>query len=248
MRSERIHKSCLRPVDAFIPAFMDQFLRTFDRTDKSQSGNNLIKNHYPCHLVENIRRGGSPQNSNSSIGESLHVTAVKRPGRRTNMHGTEFEPNTGERCVENITIDRSSDDLLGVAAPKDLSGVSHDGVVAKVFADHWVTGSNKKEVSTPVWDGSQVEAASVFSLIRQEILPQMESTGNQPFVKVHSSTTREGVTFRANPKFSNGSEPSPTPVHPGNPKQTKKEGLVEWIRNRGFRLLRSCPLRAGLSP
>ena len=122
------------------------------------------------------------------------------------MHGTEFEPSTGERYVENITIDRSSDDLLGVAVPRDVSGVSHDGVVAKVFANHWVTGNNKKDLSIPEWDGSLVDAASVFSLIREKILPQFDSN-DKPFVTVHSSTTREGVKFRANPRHSNGSEP-----------------------------------------
>ena len=209
MRSERIHKSCLKPVDDFIPALMDQFLRTFDRTDKSNAGNNLIKNHYPYHLTENIKRGGSPQNSNSSIGESLHITAVKRPGRRTNMHGSEFEPNTGERYVENVTIDRSCDDLLGVPAPPDDSGVSYDGLVAVVSAGHWTSGSNKKMLDPPDWVGSLIDAGSVFDLIRKRILPQLEvaGAGSEPSVAVYSSTTREGTMFRANPQFANGCEP-----------------------------------------
>ena len=206
MRWERIPRACLRAVDRFIPVFMDQFLRTFDRSGEPKTaGNNTVKNHYPYHLVENVRRGGSPQNSNSSIGESLHVTAVKRTGRRTNMHTSEFEPNTGERCLENVTIDRSADDLLGPVLEEETEeGVTYGGVVATVSAGCWHTSGNKKVEGFPNWPDSLVGGREVFGIIRDLILPQL---GGGSSVTVTHSTTRDGFPFRANPRFSNGLEP-----------------------------------------
>ena len=205
MRCERIRSNCLRHVDEFVPVFMDQFLRTFDRSgEKKTAGNNTVKNHYPHHIVENIRRGGSPQNSNSSIGESLHVTAVKRPGRRTNMHTAEFEPNTGERYVENITVDRSSDDLIGPECAKAKEGSVYDGVIAEVLETGWITGGNKRMEANPSWPDSLVSADEVFGLVRSLVIPNLPSGES---VTLFSSTTRDGVPFRANPMFRNGIEP-----------------------------------------
>ena len=205
MRCERIKSSCLKRVDEFVPVFMDQFLRTFDRSrEKKTAGNNTVKNHCPHHMVENIRRGGSPQNSNSSIGESLHVTAVKRPGRRTNMHTSEFEPNTGDRYVENVTIDRSSDDLLGPPTLSVHEGTVYEGVVAEVLESHWLTGGNRKMDGLPDWPDSLVSGEEVFRVIRSLVLPHLPGGDS---VRIFSSTTRAGVPFRANPLFRNGVEP-----------------------------------------
>ena len=133
-------------VDRFIPFFMDQHLRTFDRTGVTSAGNNLLQNHYPHHLVGNIRRGGSPQNSNSGIGESLHVTTAKRTGRRTNMHHGSFEPSTGRRLVENLTVDRVVLDLLGSRVEHADEGVTYGGRVCLVRAKRWTNGTEKKWV------------------------------------------------------------------------------------------------------
>ena len=104
LRSEKIPKSAIGKVRRFIPLFLHQLFRTFPRT--KGAGLSTLKNHLPHHLVDDICCFGSPQNTNSGIGEHLHIPACKETGRRTNQNADTFEMQTAERYCENICIDR----------------------------------------------------------------------------------------------------------------------------------------------
>ena len=104
MRLERVSMTSLKHVERFIPQFMDQVLRTFPRTEGT--GNNLIKNHLPLHYADDVRRHGSARNSDSGIGEKVHKTSAKLPGRRTNKTAETFETRTAINYVDMKTIER----------------------------------------------------------------------------------------------------------------------------------------------
>ena len=83
-------------------------------------------------------------------------------------------------------------------------GTVHEGVIAEVQEAGWLTGGNKRMEETPSWPHSLVSADEVFGLIRSLVIPNLPSGES---VTLFSSTTRDGVPFRANPQFRSGVEP-----------------------------------------
>ena len=105
MKLRRVPIRSLRYIKSFVPVFMDQILRTFNREEGAK--NNTIKNHLPLHYAEDLERFGCAQNFNSGTGEMILKPIVKETGRRTNMHSTSFERQTGRRYIENLAILRA---------------------------------------------------------------------------------------------------------------------------------------------
>ena len=75
MRWDAVPKQSLKQVEQFVPSFLDQVLRTFNREEGA--GNNLIKNHLLLHFCSNVAGLGLGGNFNSGPGEALHKTSVK---------------------------------------------------------------------------------------------------------------------------------------------------------------------------
>jgi hypothetical protein len=204
MRWTTIPRSSIRPVKAFIPNFLDQVFRSFNRLDGA--GNNLVKSHFPLHLCDDITRLGSPQNYNSGPGETLHKVSVKEPGRRTNMNAKTFEFQCANRYIENLTIGRcyldhpnwvlvdNEDDLR----KSEQNGISYHGRILSVHDNYVVDSHFRKRTKLPLWDDSHVPPQVVVNLIREKLLPNLPT---QKSVKVFTKTKREGISFYAHPSY-----------------------------------------------
>ena len=206
MKSTVINQKTLPKIQAFVPCFMDQVLRVFDR--KEGVGNNTIKNHLPLHYVEDIRRFGSPQNFNSGTGECLHKTAVKEPGRRTNMNSGTTEFLTGVRYVENITILRGCRDLgymLDDYTTTQTPGRSNQNSMevkvplCRITSNEIFRKNKTKALSRyPTWDESYCKIKDVVSLVRETILPLLPRTNE---IQLYATLKKDGQTYKANPCY-----------------------------------------------
>ena len=211
MRWEKIPRQHISQVRSFIPKFLDQLFRTFNRT--KGAGLNTLKNHLPLHLVDDIQRFGSPQNTNSGIGEHLHVSACKDTGRTTNMNADTFEMQAGTRYVENTSIDRCALDQPyhrqqahkkeakslvveseEVVASSQLMWIAQDYVSVGRAKDRKHTSNNVN----PVWKDSPMSAEELVGVVRDSILPQLPTTTS---VAVHTKVTWKGLTYSCHPKY-----------------------------------------------
>jgi hypothetical protein len=194
MRSDRIPKSTTKRLEEFIPIFLDQVLRTFNREEGA--GNNLIKNHLPFHLIEDIRRLGSPQNFNSGIGESLHKTSAKETGRRTNMNAQTFEQQTGRRYVENPT--------WRIYRGQPEANDRLDTKIISVGRDFIEDRKGRRMNTIPVWRNGCLSSESLVRLVREQILPNLPSVSS---VNIHGRLLcRNGQSYSANPCYGSGGE------------------------------------------
>ena len=201
MRWTRIPKNALKAVKLFIPSFLDQVFRAFNRTEGA--GNNLVKSHFPNHLCDDVQRLGSPQNFNSGPGETLHKTSVKEPGKRTNKSHEKFEEQAGVRYVENLTIERSYLDhphwtLTFPSAEEECHRVTYHGRIATIHTTFIVDRTFRKRQGTPLWPDSNVAAQEVVSLVRDRLLPSLPERSG---VRVMSKTKRGDTAFSAHPAY-----------------------------------------------
>ena len=199
MRWHELPRAAVREVKPFLPAFLDQVFRSFNRIEGT--GNNLMKNHLPLHLCDDTERFGSPQNTNSGPGEKLHQVSVKEPGRRTNMQARTFEAQCAKRCVENLTISRSYLDHPNWADESALGQdtnngcmeplkVTHHGRFLSVHKEHFRDNVNRRRESIPEWGDSHVTAEEALGIVRDSILPRLKAHDH---VDLFTKTNRNGM-------------------------------------------------------
>ena len=71
---------------------------------KSGMGWKVSKFHEMLHLVEDIRRYGSPRNTNTSAAERNHVQFAKRPGRRSQKRHVTFDKQVATRITDSMIL------------------------------------------------------------------------------------------------------------------------------------------------
>ena len=210
LRADKIPASCLKDIEDFMPRFLDQILRTFNREEGA--GNNLIKNHLFLHLAFDILRLGVPGNFNSSIGELCHKIICKITGRRTNMNSLSFGIQTGLRYVENLTVERAyvdhpewTDGIFVVPADEQeieetsATAISYHGNFMVVGREYLVNRTGKKTfLQMPIWDDSYESPDEMIGIIRDKVLPHLDSKKE---VKLYTKTVRNGVTFSCSPSY-----------------------------------------------
>jgi len=99
-RKDGFKPSTLKHVEEYIPKFLDMAKRVLDRSDGK--GLAIVKFHLPLHMIDDLRRFGSPLNVDSGIGEHNHISNVKEPARRTQRTVQSLEFQTANRVSENI--------------------------------------------------------------------------------------------------------------------------------------------------
>lgn len=203
MKLEKVPVQNLDILEKFIARFLDQVLRTFSRSEGA--GNNLIKNHILLHLIWDIKRLASCLNVDSGTGESLHKTAAKETGRRTNMSSKTFEEQTGKRYCENLTTNRGYADHPLSVTKKNKSNKQDDpagahilGIGRTFLRDSRSKEKNKITDSLPVWKDSFCTSEEIVDLVRQKILPFLK-TGTE--VSVFTKYRHNGVTYSACPSY-----------------------------------------------
>ena len=198
MKANEIKRTGLQKIQPFIPWFLDQVFRVFDR--KEGVGNNTIKNHLPLHYVNDVQRFGSAQNFNSGTGESLHKSAIKEPGRRTNMSSETTEYLTGVRYVENITVLRGCRDLGCSVTQHKSTGIKVGGPTIRVTKEKIYTRRLKKKTTNklPSWDETYCSLAYIISIARDIILPNLPPRSS---IQFYSVLKKDGDTYKANPCY-----------------------------------------------
>ena len=204
MKCERIPVALTKKIESFIPDFLDQVLRTFARQEGV--GDNLVKNHLPSHFIQDIRRLGAGPNFDSGVGESLHKTAAKETGRRTNMNSATFEFQTGIRYVENLSIHRGCCDhpkfTASVSQVQATMPTSQDTVAScrmlTIGLDALWDSTNKKRTSLPLWEDSHCRPEVVIDFVRNCLIPQLPNTDS---VCVYTKVVVDGVSYSCNPCY-----------------------------------------------
>ena len=199
MKSDKIPVAVAKKVETFIPIFLDQVLRTFARQEGV--GDSLVKNHLPSHFIEDVRRLGAGPNFDSGIGESLHKSAAKETGRRTNMNSDSFEHQTAQRYVENITIYRGCCDHPQFAprsAPTrvDNGQASVSVRILTIGSDCLWDSGNRKRNSLPRWEDSHLKPQFLVDFVRNMLLPRLPNTDK---VLVFAKTNIGGTNYASSP-------------------------------------------------
>ena len=97
-------------VQQFMPPLMHRLKVTVDR----QSGNQmkLIKFHLLLHVVDDIRRFGTPQNYSSGPSESRHKLHSKKPSKNTQKRLETFHQQVQIRHAERVAIEHAAFDSV----------------------------------------------------------------------------------------------------------------------------------------
>ena len=105
-KEDGFNRADMRPIKKFVPAVLDRFKRTINRTH----GNALkiIKFHLPLHLVEDILQFGAPENSNTGPSESNHKTKCKHPARNTQRRADTFDLQSSRGMCDGMVICRAT--------------------------------------------------------------------------------------------------------------------------------------------
>lgn len=103
-------KSDLNFIKEMMPVVLVTIKETISR--KEGCGMKIIKFHMINHFVDDIKRFGSMNNFDSSIGERNHITEVKQPAQKTQRRKNVFEQQTAERYIENIGINIACQEVL----------------------------------------------------------------------------------------------------------------------------------------
>ncbi|KAF7303997.1 C2H2-type domain-containing protein [Mycena indigotica] len=100
VRRQDFDETTLQAVDTALATYHDR--REFFRTSGVRpDGFSLPRQHSMCHYVRDIKQFGAPYGVCSSITESRHITAVKKPWRRSSR----FEA-LGQMLLTNQRLDK----------------------------------------------------------------------------------------------------------------------------------------------
>ncbi len=195
MKMRKVSAKSLKYIKPFIPIFMDQVLRTFNREEGAK--NNTVKNHLPLHYVEDLERFGCAQNFNSGTGEMILKPIVKETGRRTNMHSATFERQTGRRYIENLAILRARmeyDLSTNTRSSETTLQLQFFQMRISKTEMHNKTGNILDDC--PNWKDSYIDGTALVTTIRERILSELPGTCE---VKVYGRAVLGGQVYNANP-------------------------------------------------
>ena len=144
VRRTEIGESDLVAIETALKTF--HAARDFFRTSGVRKGFNLPRQHSMVHYVHLIQEFGAPNGICSSITESRHITAVKRPWRRSNH----YEP-LGQILLTNQRLDKLAAARVNFIArgmlPEEQITTPSTGIIDE---DGAVDGDISSEVSLAI--------------------------------------------------------------------------------------------------
>ncbi len=201
MKMRKVSVKSLQYIRPFIPIFLDQILRTFNREEGTK--NNTVKNHLPLHYADDIERFGCAQNFNSATGEMILKPVVKETGRRTNMNNTSFERQTGRRYIENLAIMRARAEYDAIKFAKPKENLELGSLQLKITRTDIRSKSGRILDSCPSWKDSSVNGNVLVTVIREQILSKLPGSSE---ILLYGRVTINGQTYNANPSANRAEE------------------------------------------
>ena len=107
--------------------------------DSGPSGFSLPRQHAMVHYHDHIKNFGSPNGLCSSITESKHITAVKRPWRRSNKHAA---------LPQMLKVNERLEKLATARADFAARGMLEDSCLVQAIKDAFTDTSYNSEDST----------------------------------------------------------------------------------------------------
>ena len=125
----------------------------------------LPRQHAMVHYADHIENFGSPNGLCSSITESKHITAVKRPWRRSNKHMA---------LPQILKVNERLDKLAAARADFAARGMLVDSCLAHAIKDN--LGNESPMDEDPGTDSDETESESSDDEI---LIPELNHTGTQ---------------------------------------------------------------------
>ena len=166
--------------------------------------------HLPLHVVDDIKRFGSPENISSGPGESQHKESVKAPGGKTQFRSNTFEAQTARNYVDNLAVRRafldhqkweeSIDDNAKTEPGEWLSSGDESinqaaGIPFLEVYPNFIKYKRKSIVGDiPNWKSSAVTCHDVITICRM-VLTQTKL----PKIEVYGKLTRNDKVYLGHP-------------------------------------------------
>lgn len=209
---DRIPVICVDEVVEFLPSFMEGLMTTFPKPDGT--GHATIKQHLNSHhMVQEIKRMGSPKNTDSSRMECNHKVSIKIPGNNTQKRVSSFSRQCAKQQKDHRVISRAVKDHPKWIDPKRREAQEEEKRMKQMkVGNAWLIvtskgvfkASNKKKDVTEWmmtgWKESEISGKDLLTIIREKILTS-SGIGSDNEVTVHVTLKRRGVNYQANPEY-----------------------------------------------
>ena len=129
-RLDAITESSLNALDSALEQF-HRYRKIFQASGVRPTGFSLPRQHSLVHYRHHIEKFGAPNGLSSSITESKHITAVKKPWRRSNRHEA-----LGQMLVINTRNDKLAAARVDFSDRKMLHGTCLSEALWKLRNDH----------------------------------------------------------------------------------------------------------------
>ena len=190
-------------LEYWMPIFLQTYIDVVNREEKNRM--NILKVHLPRHIPKDIIMDGPAAGSNSAIGESHHITTAKVTANATQRRAENLEEQSGNRYVENLSIDRAISGLQdsGRELRAESAIVKDDiyrGQSYFMNDDGIFIVKRKPPYKQAPWTDPTLYN-SVFQFLKMEVLPNVR--GDQ--INLMTQWKHNGIIFRANPRHNTGS-------------------------------------------
>ena len=210
VRCEHIPVESVDRMELFVKQLVEGITLTFPRY--VGKGHKTIKTHLVSHhMIPEIKRSGSLQNSNSGPCESNHIEHVKIVGRNTQKRAATFDEQTANQAHNKRVIDTAYKDHPDWNPSRNTNSSSvSECIVGAVKYSVWSdavykTKTRKTNVEDEIhkWTLSGINGVEMLSLIREKILPNIE----EDFVTLHFQVKQGNNTYHANPCYGESEMP-----------------------------------------
>ena len=205
LKQSEFKRSNVKEVKKYMPLLLDLFTRTVNRQEGT--GDGFLKYHLPLHFCDFILEFGSPQNTDSGVGEHNHIFHIKHNSRKTQRRASTLDYQTGTRYTESVATD-SCKMLLPelehspIASPTNSGGIDVPGPVGSDFKgskrffgrEEGIFEIDGHRRRMAMWaDDSHQER--VLAFVKEHILPCVH--GDE--VELLTQCKRSGITFKGHP-------------------------------------------------
>jgi hypothetical protein len=176
-----------------------QFLKNLvDRQERSQF--RLLKFHLLTHMAHDILKFGPPSAYNSATGESNHKQ-LKRRSRRTQKRANLMTEQTGNRYVEQLAVMKTLSSKPETKVQDDSSLIRFTGYSYYMNTNGIFDCTKDRLLKTEAVWFDPILQKSIFSLLKNEILPNMDENSSIRFM---TNLIFDHNNYRGDPNFKDG--------------------------------------------